>query len=104
MKTYNWKYLRNGKKIIFALCRGDRLIREYSDINMAWHREKDTDDKFKNSIDDFMKKQKQIIEEKQTKGETDKELADEGYRKFINYQKKTYDYDPNGEQIDIFKV
>lgn len=101
MKKYNWKYLRKGKSIIFGLCVGDELKNEYSDMATAYHREKDYNHVFENSIDDFMEKQKRIIAIKQSGGEPSEVLEDEGYIKFINRQKKLYGYDPNGEQLLI---
>ena len=53
----NWKIIKTKSgNISFALCSGDKLIREYSglDLGLATHREKDSDDEFENSIDDYL--------------------------------------------------
>ena len=60
--SYNWKYIRkkNGN-IIFALCNGDACVSQYTDVNVAYHREKDSDSKFENSIDEFLEESKKVF-------------------------------------------
>lgn len=56
-KTYNWKFIKTSSgNISYALCVGDKMIREYDGKNfdLAYHREKDSSDKFENSVDDFL--------------------------------------------------
>ena len=60
--AYNWKYIRkkNGT-IIFALCNGDVCVNQYTDVNIAYHKEKYSDSKFENSIDDFLEENKRVF-------------------------------------------
>jgi hypothetical protein len=90
---YNWKYLRRGKNIIFGLCIGDRLVREVmSDASAKMFETLHPDDEFENSIDDFWAKAKRIFEAKRDGKYVEDVLAEEGYIKFINRQKKLYHY------------
>jgi hypothetical protein len=50
----NWKFIETkGGAISYALCNGDEMLREYKDYNLAYHREKDSQDEFENSIEEF---------------------------------------------------
>ena len=58
----NWKYVATMTKLTFAACVGEKLFRQFKDIAMACMFEKSGKYKFENSIDDFLKEQKQIFE------------------------------------------
>lgn len=58
----NWKYLESKTKLIFAACKGEKLFKEFSDMSIAIAFEKNGSHEFKNSIDEFLKEQKQHAE------------------------------------------
>ena len=66
----NWVYLKTkAGKITFCACIADKIKREFEDMNIAYHYEKDSPDlKFQNSIDEFLSDQKRSSEAKM-KGE-----------------------------------
>jgi len=66
----NWKYLKTkAGKITYCACQGDKLIHEFTDMNLAYHFEKDSlEREFKNSIDDFLSDQKRMVEAKMRGG------------------------------------
>ncbi len=61
----NWKYIKAKNAITFALCQGETVLREYKDLNYAYHVEKASIDQFENSIEDFIKESKIIFEASQ---------------------------------------
>ena len=65
----NWKYLRTAAgKMSYAVCVGDRRKIEFSDVNLAYHYEKDHPEKeFEVSIDELMLDQKATAESKRNR-------------------------------------
>jgi hypothetical protein len=101
MTKYNWKYLKKGKGVIFALCIGDKLVREVmSQESAAMFEALHPDDEFENHIKDFMEKQLRIFYAKRNNKYIEEVLTDEGYTKFINRQKKPYEYGSE-KQLEI---
>lgn len=58
----NWKYIEYKNKLVFAACRGEKLYREFKDISLAAMFE--SNNEFSNSINEFLKEQKKLIEAK----------------------------------------
>ena len=62
---YNWQYVKTkGGAVTFALCDGDKMVREFDSICYANIFEKEQDFTIKNSTEDFLRESKLFIEAK----------------------------------------
>ncbi len=66
MTTYNWKIIETeAGKISYALCIGERLQREFTDVALCCALQQNSDYEFENSIEDFLADSKLSFEAKQ---------------------------------------
>ena len=63
--THQWKFIETPTgRLTFALCLGDRCVKEFDDINLAYAIDKSEKFKISNSIDEFLADSRRFFEDK----------------------------------------